>query len=55
MITVPWDDIAAKAGAPAHDKPRILRGVVVLVEATVPYAATRPLALSRHKNMEGNP
>ncbi len=55
VMTVPGDEIAAKAGAPAHGKARILRLAAVLIAETVLYAATWALALSRHRNMEGNP
>ena len=55
MTTVPGDEIAAKAGAPAHGKARILRLATVFIAETVLYAATWALALSRHRNMEGNP
>ncbi len=55
VMTVPGDEIAAKAGAPAHGKARILRLAAVLIAETVLYAAAWALALSRHRNMEGNP
>ena len=55
VMTVPGDEIAAKAGAPAHGKARIPRLAAVLMAETVLYAATWVLALSRQTNMEGNP
>jgi hypothetical protein len=54
-MTVPGDENAATAGTPEHGNARIRRGVVWLIVETVLYAATWPLALSLHKNMEGNP
>jgi len=54
-MAVSGDEMAAKAGAPAHGKARVLRPAAVLVAATVLYAATWPLALSIHRNLEGNP
>ncbi len=41
--------------AGAQGKARVLRRGAVLTAATVLYAATWPLALSIHRNMEGNP
>jgi hypothetical protein len=55
VMTVPGDEIAAKAGAPAHGKAPTLRLAAVLMAETVLYAATWVLALSRQTNMEGNP
>jgi hypothetical protein len=41
--------------AGAQGKARVLRSGAVLTAATVLYAAMWPLALSIHRNMEGNP
>jgi DUF1707 SHOCT-like domain len=41
--------------ARARGKARVLRTGAVLTAATVLYAAMWPLALSIHRNMEGNP